>query len=390
MSLDRRAFLRHAAAAALAAPWGARLWAAPAAQSRFLLVFLRGGYDAASVLVPVASDFYYQARPSIAIPSASALPLGADWGLHPALRDTVYPLWQKNELAFVPFAGSEDLSRSHFETQDTIELGQPAGNGRKYGSGFLNRLIAALKTEGDAISFTDQLPLVFRGEARVRNAALRFAGRSGVDARQSALIAGMYKDSGLAPEVQDGFATRDQVMRELGTEMQAAGRGALNPRSFELEARRVARLMKGAYRVGFVDVAGWDTHAGQGAAAGALATRLGELGRGLAVLAEEMGPAWRDTTVAVISEFGRTFRENGNRGTDHGHGTVFWLLGGAVRGGRVAGEQVRVERATLFQDRDYPVLNEYRAVLGGLFARLYGIDAEKVFPGARPVDLGLV
>jgi uncharacterized protein (DUF1501 family) len=151
--------------------------------------------------------------------------------------------------------------------------------------------------------------------------------------------------------------------------------------------------MQGEYRLGFVDVGGWDTHVGEGGAAGYLATRLDELGRGLGAFAQAMGAAWRDTVVVVISEFGRTFRENGNRGTDHGHGTVYWVLGGDVRGGRVAGEQLRVSRDTLFQDRDYPVLNEYRAVLGGLFARLYGLDAaeiSKIFPEAKPRDLALL
>ena len=106
-----------------------------------------------------------------------------------------------------------------------------------------------------------------------------------------------------------------------------------------------------------------------------------------------MGDAWKRTTVVVISEVGRTFRENGNKGTDHGHGTVYWVMGGAVRGGRIAGRQVEVRRDTLFQDRDYPVLNEYRAVFAGLFARLYGLDAARlaqVFPGVRPLDLKLV
>jgi uncharacterized protein (DUF1501 family) len=106
-----------------------------------------------------------------------------------------------------------------------------------------------------------------------------------------------------------------------------------------------------------------------------------------------MGPAWQQTVVVVMSEFGRTFRENGNRGTDHGHGSVFWVMGGAVKGGRIAGEQQAVAQATLFQNRDYPVLNEYRAVLGGLFARQYGLNAaqlERVFPGATPRDLALV
>src|SRR6185369_4612029 len=124
-----------------------------------------------------------------------------------------------------------------------------------------------------------------------------------------------------------------------------------------------------------------------------LAGRLEELGRGLAAFSDEMGPRWQDTVVIVISEFGRTFRENGNRGTDHGHGTVHWVLGGGIRGGRIAGDQVRVEQSTLFQNRDYPVLNEYRALLGGLFARMYGLDTAQlasVFPDVQGKDVGLI
>ena len=132
---------------------------------------------------------------------------------------------------------------------------------------------------------------------------------------------------------------------------------------------------------------------GEGGASGYLAERLEELGRGLAAYADEMGPAWRDTVVVVISEFGRTFRENGNRGTDHGHGSVYWVLGGAIRGGAIRGEQVSVRQSTLFQNRDYPVINEYRALLSGLFARIYGVNnagLDRIFPGAKAQDLGLV
>jgi len=386
--MKRRQFLAVSGATALAAAAG-RLYAVPT-DARFLLVFLRGGYDAANVLVPVSSADYYEARPNIAVQRRQGLEVDSDWGLHPALRDSIYPLYQKGELAFVPFAGTENLSRSHFETQDSIELGQPAGR-RDYSSGFMNRLVALLEPRS-AISFTNQLPLVFRGEAQIANAALRFAGRTGVDARQSRMIEEMYRDTPLSTPVSEGFAARDKLMSELGQEMEAAGRNAPNARNFELEARRVARLMRSSYRLGFVDVGGWDTHVAQGGAEGQLAVRLQQLGSGLAAFAAEMGPAWRDTVVVVISEFGRTFQENGNRGTDHGHGTVYWVLGGSVRGGRLAGEQVRVARSTLFENRDYRVLNDYRAVLGGLASRLYGLsDAqlEKIFPGAKPADLNL-
>jgi uncharacterized protein (DUF1501 family) len=152
--------------------------------------------------------------------------------------------------------------------------------------------------------------------------------------------------------------------------------------------------MRERYALGFVDVGGWDTHVGQGHGAGYLASRLEELGRGVAAYADELGAAaWRNTVVVVLSEFGRTTRENGNRGTDHGHGSVHWVLGGGLGGGAaVVGEQVAFEAKTMNQNRDLPVLNEYRAVLGGLLQRQFALTAaqlERVFPGARPKDLGL-
>ena len=375
----------------------AHLWAAAPATSRLLVVFLRGGYDAASLLVPVSSPFYYEARPDIALakPSAdlaSALALNTDWGLHPALRDSLYPLYQNGELAFVPFCGTDDLSRSHFETQDSIELGQPLDGHRDYQSGFLNRL-ASVVAGSSSLAFTDQLPSIFQGQAKVANMALKSLAKPAVDARQSDIIASMYQGTKLAEPVQRGFAVRNDIMREMATEMDASSRNAISAKGFELEARRIGKLMKDSYGLCFVDVGGWDTHVGQGAATGSLASRLGELGRGLAALPQEMGSAWKNTTVVVMSEFGRTFRQNGNRGTDHGHGSVMWVLGGAVRGGRIAGEQLAVQKSTLFQDRDFPVLNEYRAVLGGLFQRQFGLSSsqlDRVFPGARPKDIGLL
>ena len=175
--------------------------------------------------------------------------------------------------------------------------------------------------------------------------------------------------------------------------MQAANRGATTAKGFELEARRMGRLMREQYRIGFVDVGGWDTHVNQGAAQGSLANNLENLGRGLVALRQELAADWQSTVVVVLSEFGRTFRENGNRGTDHGHGSVYWVLGGAIRGGRIAGQQVRVNRSSLFQDRDYPVLNDCRGILGGIFRRLWSLSdnqLERVFPASQALDLTLL
>jgi uncharacterized protein (DUF1501 family) len=401
--MNRRDLLKLMAAAPLSI-CSSRLFAAPQTDQRFLLVFMRGGYDCASLLVPYSSSFYYESRPNIAIarpdPSGTAanvaLDLDGRWGLNPALRDSIYPLYQKGQVAFLPFTGTEDLTRSHFETQDSIELGQAVGQSRDYRSGFLNRLVSTMsqaKESVDPIAFTDQLPIVFQGSTQIPNMALKSLGKPGVDDRQGQIIAGMYRDTGLAKPVAEGFEVRDDVMKNLNQEMDASSRNAITAKGFEGEARRIARMMQERFTVGFVDIGGWDTHVGQGAATGYLSNRLGELGRGLAAYADEMGPMWKDTTVVVVSEFGRTFRENGNRGTDHGHGSVYWVMGGSVRGGRIAGEQAEVTQAGLFQNRDYPVLNEYRTVMGGLFTRLYGLDQrqlQQVFPGAKSKDLQLV
>jgi uncharacterized protein (DUF1501 family) len=397
--MNRRELIKAFAAVAPLTVAG-RVWAAPATDSRLLVVFLRGAYDAANVVVPISSSFYYSSRPTLGIarpdvgnPNA-ALSLTTDWGLHPALRNSILPLWEKREVAFVPFAGtSDDLTRSHFETQDTIELGQSAAGSRDYRSGFMSRLATEL-TRVKPISFTDQLPLIFRGKGQIPNSGINYVGKPGVDDRQAQLIKEMYARSSLDASVSEGFKVRDDVYRSISQEMNAANRGAVSPRGFELSARRIGRLMREQFNLGFVDVGGWDTHVNQGAANGYLADRLGELGRALAGFSEEVGPdAWHDTVVVVISEFGRTFRENGDHGTDHGHGSVYWVMGGSVNGGRIHGEQIKLEQATLFQSRDYPVLTDYRAMFAGLINRMYGLDAasiQRIFPGVKPAELGLV
>ena len=398
---NRRELLRASLALGLSTAAG-RVWAAPRADARLLVVFLRGAYDAANVVIPTGSELYYRARPKIAVarpdpasPEAS-LPLDADWSLHPALRDTLHPLYAAGQVAFVPFAGTDDATRSHFQTQDTIELGQTFGAGRDYRSGFMARLAAEL-TRTRPIAFTEQRPLIFQGtadgEIPVPNVAVGRTGAPILDERQSRLIAAMYEGNPLAPAVQEGFRVRGEVFQAISAHQDQADRGAVSPKGFALAAERIGRLMREQFNLGFVDVGGWDTHVGQGGAKGYLANQLTNLGQGLAAFAREIGPGWNDTVVVVLSEFGRTFRENGGGGTDHGYGSAYWILGGPVHGGRIAGPQRRLDEGALFEHRDLPVLTNYRALLAGLLQRLYGLDQAslgRIFPGAAPVDLGLV
>jgi uncharacterized protein (DUF1501 family) len=398
--MKRRQVLKLGCAALATAGVTGRLYAAPTAGPRFLLVFLRGGYDSVNLLVPYSSSFYYESRPTIAIapPDATsnsgALALTSDWALAPAVRDTIGALYQQRQAAFIPFAGTDDLSRSHFETQDSIELGQPLGGTRDYRSGFLGRLAGTLSgSTAEPIAFTDALPLAFGGSATVPNLSLKNVGKPPFDERQAQILEGMYADHHLRTVVREGLDLRQEVAQKIAEEMNAANRNAINSKGFELEAERMGHLMRDKYRIGFIDVGGWDTHVNEGAAQGALANNLGSLGRGLQAFSQSLGTEWNNTVVVVLSEFGRTFRENGNRGTDHGHGTVYWVLGGGISGGMVAGEQRAVNRTALLQDRDFPVLNDYRAVLGGMFRRLWGLTPEqsgRIFPQVLPKDMKLV
>lgn len=399
--MNRREFLLAAAGAAAlpALSFSGRLFAAPANSPRFLFVFLRGGYDCNNFLVPYSSDFYYESRPTLAIAKPSAnnpnavIPLDANWGLNPVVRDAIYPLWQKKQIAFIPFAGTDDLSRSHFETQDNIERGEPLNTSGNFRSGFLARLSSQL-TGVPAIAFTNSLPLSFQGASKdIPNISLKGNTKANFDERQSAILAGMYKNTPLASAAADGLSLRTTVSMDLQNEMTAASRGAPNASGFAQETQRIATLMRDQYRLGFVDVGGWDTHVNQGNVTGGLANNLRNLSDGLAAYAAALGKEWDNTVVVVVSEFGRTFRENGDRGTDHGHGTVHWVLGGKVNGGRIAGEQVAVTQQNLLQNRDYQVLNNYRDIYSGLLARIWdlkGSQLQAIFPQAKPRDLQLV
>jgi len=396
--MNRRAFLQLLAASAPLLVSPPKLFAAPATDTRFLLVFLRGGYDATSILIPQSSSLYYETRPTLAIARPdpankhSAIPINADWALHPALKDSIWPLYQRGQVAFVPFAGTDDTSRSHFETQDSIELGQPLTGHKDYNSGFINRLVGELSGT-DAIAFTDKFPLSCKGPANIANLSIKGKQKKIFGERQSDILADMYKGSAFDDEIKEGFELNKEAAQGMAMEMEQANRGAIMSKGFAMQAKRMALMMADKYNIAFVDVGGWDTHFNQGGAEGQLGGKIKELGNGLSVFANAMGPLWQKTVVLVISEFGRTFRENGNRGTDHGHGTVYWILGGGIKGGRISGEQIPLTAGNLFQERDYPVLNEYRNLIGGLFQAQFGLQEksiQKIFPNSKPINLGLL
>ncbi len=379
-----------------------QLWATPqgATDIRLVVLMLRGAYDGLSALVPYADPFYYEARPRIAIapPNALDLNLGAmrldgRWALHPLLAETAGELFKASELSFVPFSGTSFVSRSHFQAQDWMETGKRPDQRPDVGDGFLNRLAQVLG--GQAISFTQNIPVALSGLAKVVNAPVTVnANRKNAQAYLHQVQA-MYAGHRLEPMVTEGLGLRQALSAELMKEMDYSARGALPAAGFAQQAQRVARFMRErkSLSIAFMDIGGWDTHAGQGHVQGLLANRLAALGQGIQSFADELGPEWKKTALVVMSEFGRTFRENGSGGTDHGHGNVMWLAGGAIQGGHIRGEQADLKANTLHQNRDMPVLNDYRDVLAGVFSQLYGLSPsalDTIFPDAKSKNWGLV
>lgn len=425
MHVNRRSFLQWAGLGAATVPLSSRLWALPTpVPARLVVLMLRGAYDGISALVPYADDFYYDSRPGIAIarpPPASgslravmadglalddsvasvdhAIRLDGRWGLHPRLLQPLGGLVNSGQLAFVPFAGTGFESRSHFDAQDWLESGQPSSVARPDLSvGFLNRLAAELAgRKGAAVSFTNNLPVALRGPVEVANSPVYAAKPQGATMAQGfeSQVLAMYQGHAWQAMAEEGTGLRRALSEAMQQEMQASSRGAQPAQGFALQAQRMGSYLRDHPKVviAFMDVGGWDTHAAQGAANGVLSTRLQGLGQGLQNLAKGLGPSWQNTVVVVVSEFGRTFAENGSKGTDHGHGNVMWVAGGALTGKGVAGEQVDLTAKTLHQGRDLPVLNLHQEVMAGLLQRMYGLNARalgRVFPAATAKDLRLL
>ena len=401
--MNRRDFLRLSAGPALLS-FGPAAWAATAegGPKRLVVIFLRGAVDGLNVVVPYAERTYYEVRPTIAVggpgTDLGALPLDDRFGLHPALA-ALLPLWNDRKLAFVHAAGSPNATRSHFDAQLFIENGTPGDSTTP--DGWMNRLLAALpEPHGptDAVSVGPILPQILRGPLPVANLPLgpQAAKPTPLDRPEvSRAFDRLYAGNDpLSVAYREAREARAQLLGDLASEMQRADNGAPPPNGFPLEAARLARLIRRdrSIRLAFANLGGWDTHVNQGKGKGQLANRLQPLGDGLAAFAKGLGQDWDDTIVVVVSEFGRTVHENGNAGTDHGHGNVVWVLGGNVRGGRVYGDWPGLAKAQLYQGRDLAVTTDYRAVFATILERHLGLADDQlvqIFPGLPPARSNL-
>lgn len=408
---SRRFFLKSSAVAMVgvgSAPlWLSRaLYAkdAPGQRKKILIaIFQRGAVDGLNVVVPHGEPAYYAARPSIAIPrpgsgEGCAIDLDGRFGLHPALH-SLKPLWDKRQLAIVEAVGSPDPTRSHFDAQDYMESGTPGLKATP--DGWLNR---ALTPEDDAspvraVSLSPDLPRCLRGI----HSALAIQNINDFqvkDAQAANLFESMY---GTTPDQVlngTGRETFDAIklMQAIQKRPYAPANGAQYPKGrLGQSLMQIARLIKSdvGLEVAFTDVGGWDTHVNETGAqphVGQLANLLHDFGDSLAAFSEDMGDRMSDITLVTMSEFGRTVKENGDRGTDHGHANVMFVLGGPVRGGKVFGEWPGLERERLYEQRDLMVTTDFRSVLSEIVtSQLGNRKLESVFPGFRPAaPLGLV
>jgi uncharacterized protein (DUF1501 family) len=369
-------------------------------------VFQRGAVDGLSMVVPHADAEYYHARRSIAIARPApgnpdtAIDLDGRFAFHPALRP-LEALWNARRLAVVHACGSPDATRSHFDAQDYMESGTPGVKSTP--DGWLARGLGAVPagtaSPFRAVSLGPLLPRCLRGEV----GALAMSSLADFDVKSDAVPA-----AGGAVSARRGFeAMYEQGVRDMlyGTGREtfeavkilkaAAPRrlepanGALYPRGpFGDSLRQIAQLIKAdvGLEVAFADIGGWDTHAGQGNERGQLARRFTEFGEALAAFDRDMGHRMEDVVVLSMSEFGRTVRENGNRGTDHGHATAMLVLGGRVKGGRVYGTWPGLQREQLYQDRDLAITTDFRHLFAEVAVRHLGVPVRApLFPGF-PVD----
>jgi len=361
---------------------------------QLIAIFQRGAVDGLNVVVPFGDADYYRARPGIAIarPGAAdgAVSLDGFFGFNPRLQP-LKPFWDQGALAIVHACGSPDATRSHFDAQDYMETATPGV--KTTGDGWLNRCLQVRRTEHDAafraVSLTPQLPRMLQGPAPAiaMSQLSQFSIRAGQLPAAGTTFESLYaeaKDRVLGGTGREAFDAM-KMLKDADPSRYEPEHGADYPRSpFGQALKQIAQLVKAdvGLEVAFADVGGWDTHVNQGSSQGQLATRLDDFGRAIAALVVDLGDRMADTVVLTMSEFGRAVNENGNRGTDHGHGNAMMAIGGGVRGGRVYGRWPGLAVDRRYEGRDLAVTTDFRDVFGEIVVRHLGVlDARPVFPG---------
>jgi uncharacterized protein (DUF1501 family) len=402
MSITRRVFLKNGALALVATTaipsfltrvvWGLD----GTRRKRLVVLFQRGAADGLNIVVPHGESAYYSMRPSIAIPrpnrgQESAIDLDGFFGLHPSLA-SFKPLWDQKHLAIVHAAGSPDSTRSHFDAQDYMESGTPGV--KSTDDGWLNRAVRNPEPGASpfrAISMGGTLPRALAGTAPAVAIGdinqFGVGGRGPAAAPLSNTFEAMYSQSADAVLHGTGRETFEAVkmLKAADPARYTPARGANYPRGrFGDSLRQLAQLVKAnlGVEVAFGDISGWDHHVNEGSVQGQLANVLREFSQSIAAFWTDLGDLGEDTVLVTMSEFGRTARENGNRGTDHGHANVMFVLGGPVRGGRVYGQWPGLEQSQLYEGRDLALTTDFRRVLGeGVYRHLGNKDLATIFPG---------
>jgi uncharacterized protein (DUF1501 family) len=379
-------------------------------RQRLVVIFQRGAADGLNVVVPYQEKNYYKMRPSIAIPQNQVLDLDGFFGLHPSLAE-FKPLYAQGQLAIVHACGSPDMSRSHFDAQDYMESGTPGVKSTE--DGWLNRALqaedlnAALRHDlRRRCAGTCEAHTAFRALAMGANVPRTLAGKIpaiAIGNVNNFTVAGRGPNPSPAADAFEAMYTGsgDRIFRSAGDETFEAVKmlRAANPAQYVPAAginypnsefgnnmRQIAQLLKAnlGVEVAFTDVSGWDTHQNQGSVNGQLANRLSDFSASIAAFWRDMGDDAGNLTLATMSEFGRTARENGTGGTDHGHANAMFVLGGNVKGGKVYGRWPGLEDEQLNEGRDLALTTDFRQVLGEVVTRTLGAEnLEVVFPGAR-------
>ena len=395
----RRYFLRCSALAMAglgAAPsWLLRAAAQDGRKRKILVaIFQRGAADGLNVVVPFFEKLYYEMRPTIAVPQPGknngGIDLDGRFALHPSLQP-LKPLWDSGELAIIHATGSPDPTRSHFDAQDFMESGTP---GRTSEDGWLNRALGPVEPGVSplrAIAIGAQLPRTLRGSRRavaVNNLQQFETQNKDV----ASILETMYATTADPRLMASGKETFDaaKMIESINRNPYTPANGAQYAGGFGNALQQVARLIKADVGVeaAFAEIGGWDHHVNESPQ---LTNLLREFGASLAAFARDMGDRMEDIVLVTMSEFGRTAREDGSGGTDHGHGNVMMALGGPVRGGKVYGRWPGLEPEQLYEQRDLAVTTDFRDVLGEFVSRHLGRSSDQVFPGYKPGEpLGLI